>query len=118
MVELLRHRQTKGAATDRLYLRPPRHISTLPYSVLHQTLIKEFANWRETTQTGSTGFLLKGQESTDSSPLVDLNISVRLAASLRCQQGMRQVAVDVTMVLKLVIPGRTMLGNPQPKVAV
>ena len=30
MVRLLRHRQTKGAATDRLYLRPPRHISTLP----------------------------------------------------------------------------------------
>jgi predicted PurR-regulated permease PerM len=30
MVRLLRHRQTKGAATDRLNLRPPRHISTLP----------------------------------------------------------------------------------------
>ena len=30
MVRLLRHRQTKGAATDRLNLRPPRHISPLP----------------------------------------------------------------------------------------
>lgn len=30
MVRLLRHRQTKGAATDRLDLRPPRHILTLP----------------------------------------------------------------------------------------
>jgi hypothetical protein len=30
MVKLLRHRQTKGAATDRQNLRPPRHISTLP----------------------------------------------------------------------------------------
>src|SRR6266436_45347 len=30
MVELLRHRQTKGAGTDRFYLTPPRHISTLP----------------------------------------------------------------------------------------
>jgi hypothetical protein len=30
MVRLLRHRQTKGAATDRLILRPPRHILTLP----------------------------------------------------------------------------------------
>src|SRR5215468_9185498 len=30
MVELLRHRQTKGAATDMVYLKPPRHISTLP----------------------------------------------------------------------------------------
>jgi len=39
MVKLLRHRQTKGAATDRLYLRPPRHISTLPNPVLHQALI-------------------------------------------------------------------------------
>jgi hypothetical protein len=28
MVELLRHRQTKGAATDMFYLTPPRHIST------------------------------------------------------------------------------------------
>src|SRR6266702_331160 len=32
MVELVRHRQTKEAATDRFYLRPPRHISTLPWS--------------------------------------------------------------------------------------
>src|SRR6185503_11828850 len=29
-VELVRHRQTKEAATDRFYLQPPRHISTLP----------------------------------------------------------------------------------------
>src|SRR5260370_6084442 len=29
MVEPLRHRQTEGAATDMLYLMPPRHISTL-----------------------------------------------------------------------------------------
>src|SRR5882762_2695320 len=30
MVEPLRHRQTKGAATDMFYLMAPRHISTLP----------------------------------------------------------------------------------------
>jgi hypothetical protein len=30
MVRLLRHRQTKGAVTDRFDLTPPRHISTLP----------------------------------------------------------------------------------------
>ena len=30
MVEPLRHRQTKGAATNMFYLTPPRHISTLP----------------------------------------------------------------------------------------
>ena len=29
MVEPLRHRQTKGAATDTFGLQPPRHISTL-----------------------------------------------------------------------------------------
>jgi hypothetical protein len=32
MVELLRHRQTKGAATDMFYLTPPRHIPTLHFS--------------------------------------------------------------------------------------
>ena len=30
MVEPLRHRQTKGAATDMFDLKPLRHISTLP----------------------------------------------------------------------------------------
>jgi hypothetical protein len=30
MVEPIRHRQTKEAATDMFYLKPPRHISTLP----------------------------------------------------------------------------------------
>jgi len=34
MVEPLRHRQTKGAATDMFDLQPPRHISTLPDSDL------------------------------------------------------------------------------------
>src|SRR5450830_275921 len=32
MVEPLRHRQTKGAATDMFYLTPPRHISTLHFA--------------------------------------------------------------------------------------
>ena len=30
MADLLRHRQTKGAATDMVDLTPPRHIPTLP----------------------------------------------------------------------------------------
>src|SRR6516162_2576215 len=30
MAEPVRHRQTKGAATDMFGLQPPRHISTLP----------------------------------------------------------------------------------------
>jgi hypothetical protein len=30
MDELVRHRQLKGSATDRLISKPPRHISTLP----------------------------------------------------------------------------------------
>jgi len=32
MADLLRHRQTKGAATDMVNLAPPRHIPTLPRS--------------------------------------------------------------------------------------
>ena len=32
MAEPLRHRQTKEAATDMFYLKPPRYISTLPNS--------------------------------------------------------------------------------------
>ena len=32
MAEPARHRQTKEAATDMFYLKPPRHISTLPFS--------------------------------------------------------------------------------------
>jgi RNA-directed DNA polymerase len=39
MVWLLRHRQTKGAATDRLYLRPPRHMLTLPKMDLRSVLV-------------------------------------------------------------------------------
>jgi hypothetical protein len=31
MAEPVRHRQTKEAATDMFYLKPPRHISTLPW---------------------------------------------------------------------------------------
>jgi hypothetical protein len=31
MAELLRHRQTKEAATDMFTLQPPRHIPTLPW---------------------------------------------------------------------------------------
>ena len=32
MVEPLRHRQSKEAATDMFSLQPPRHISMLPFS--------------------------------------------------------------------------------------
>jgi hypothetical protein len=32
MAEPLRHRQTKEAATDMFGLKPPRHISTLPFA--------------------------------------------------------------------------------------
>ena len=37
MVEPLRHRRTKGAATDMFYLTPPRHTSTLPVMPTKQT---------------------------------------------------------------------------------
>src|SRR3974377_749431 len=39
MVEPLRHRQTKGAATDMPGLPPPRHPSTLPRAVLQRALL-------------------------------------------------------------------------------
>ena len=35
MVEPLRHRQSKEAATDMFSLQPPRHISTLPCAGLY-----------------------------------------------------------------------------------
>src|SRR6266550_7702984 len=46
MVEPLRHRQTKGAATDMSYLMPPRHISTLPRrpSLAHRRSLKAWAH--------------------------------------------------------------------------
>src|SRR5271166_4957892 len=34
MADPLRHRQTKGAATDMVDLTPPRHISTLPMAAI------------------------------------------------------------------------------------
>ena len=40
MAEPLRHRQTKEAETDMFYLKPPRHISTLPISEVATRLIK------------------------------------------------------------------------------
>jgi hypothetical protein len=47
MVEPLRHRQTKGAATDMFYLMPPRHISTL-----HQTDVLSESRMREICLSG------------------------------------------------------------------
>ena len=36
MADPLRHRQTKGAATDMVDLTPPRHIPTLPWNKTHK----------------------------------------------------------------------------------
>jgi hypothetical protein len=38
MVRLVRHRQTKGAETDRSNVGPPRHILTLPLAVVRLTM--------------------------------------------------------------------------------
>ena len=38
MADPLRHRQTKGAATDMVDLTPPRHISTLPPTEPSETI--------------------------------------------------------------------------------
>ena len=44
MLEPVRHRQTKGAATDMFVLPPPRHTPTLPIasSIAHVTASVEF----------------------------------------------------------------------------
>jgi hypothetical protein len=42
MVEPLRHRQTKGAATDMFSLQPPRHISTLPTCMVRPCVARGF----------------------------------------------------------------------------
>jgi hypothetical protein len=43
MDELVRHRQLKGSATDRLISKPPRHISTLPHEAIERrTLQSEY----------------------------------------------------------------------------
>ena len=39
MADPLRHPQTKGAATDMVDLRPPRHIPTLPYAEIQTEVI-------------------------------------------------------------------------------
>ena len=44
MVEPVRHRQTKGAATDMFGLQPPRHTSTLPITSL-TALQQFFRSW-------------------------------------------------------------------------
>ena len=41
MVEPVRHRQTKGAATDMFDLQPPRHTSTLPITDLGAGDVRE-----------------------------------------------------------------------------
>jgi hypothetical protein len=38
MADPLRHRQTKGAATDMVDLTPPRHIPTLPSALLEHVV--------------------------------------------------------------------------------
>ena len=40
MARLLGHRQTKGAATDKPILPPPRHISTLPGPAILDFLVR------------------------------------------------------------------------------
>jgi hypothetical protein len=58
MAEPVRHRQTKGAATDMFDLQPPRHISTLRLSPvaprLHESLFTEptagAQPWRQGTR--------------------------------------------------------------------
>jgi len=46
MADPVRHRQTKGAATDMVDLTPPRHIPTLPIVAIHGR--SQTAPWDQT----------------------------------------------------------------------
>ena len=52
MVEPLRHRQTKGAATDMFYLTPPRHISTLQLKIILTTIADRLNKKKPTAYQG------------------------------------------------------------------
>src|SRR4029077_13857725 len=68
MVELLRHRQTKGAATDMFYLTPPRHISTYMRARLSRGISVAFSDL-------------------DSLLVTDLGARSSPAAAKRCAKG-------------------------------
>jgi hypothetical protein len=53
MVEPLRHRQTKGAATAMFYLMPPRHISTLRKADTLDTCLMRWRRWTQQADTYS-----------------------------------------------------------------
>src|ERR1700724_4368731 len=63
MAEPLRHRQTKEAATDMFYLKPPRHISTLPFS----SILACPPHVRFGGNPGNAGSLLMASSHADSS---------------------------------------------------
>jgi hypothetical protein len=54
MVQLVRHRCTKGAVTDRQNLTPPRHIPTLPFREVNPC----FSLWLRMTSQILTCFLI------------------------------------------------------------
>src|SRR5216683_3261241 len=86
MVEPLRHRQTKEAATDMFYLTPPRHISTLPDESLRQ--IPYFAAFAEKRLrvTGIEGIvsppnkMVRCGAAHDMQPIVALDLGRRFAS--------------------------------------
>jgi hypothetical protein len=45
MADPLRHRQTKGAATDMVDLTPPRHIPTLPQAAVPDKSVIQNKPW-------------------------------------------------------------------------
>jgi hypothetical protein len=46
MADPLRHRQTKGAATDMVNLTPPRHIPTLPFAEIQTETSPDTPVWQ------------------------------------------------------------------------
>ena len=61
MVAPLRHRQTKGAATDMPGLLPPRNIPTLPNAAVHLAVPKP-SPWDKHRAPGAVLALAKGPD--------------------------------------------------------
>jgi hypothetical protein len=62
MDELVRHRQLKGSATDRLISKPPRHISTLPHKGDREASLPERDNGPVPWSGQQTDFLERTYE--------------------------------------------------------
>src|SRR5450830_850728 len=109
MVEPLRHRQTKEAATDMFCLKPPRHISTL--HLTDKPPAPEFvAYWTNNGQKAALGLDLSAAiDPTDGVIGRQLGRSVVVVGS--------EAAFGCVVLLALILQRRDDRGNPDLAVA-